>query len=141
MDFRNVLMAIVLSTVVLIGWATFFEPPVIEDQSVEKKVLSNEDISSPSIEEDPTTSQEARSETINKTKRIKIENENIIGSISIEGAVIDDITFKNYKESLNSENNVTFLNPKNSKKEYFVETGWASRGNEKTNLPLGNSCL
>ena len=139
MDFRNVLMAIVLSTIVLVGWATFFETPIIEDQSVENKVLSNEEISSPSIEEDPATSQETRTETINKTKRIKVENENIIGSRSIEGAIIDDITFKNYKESLNSENNVTFLNPKNSKKEYFIETGWASSGNEKTNLPLDDT--
>ena len=37
MDFRNVLIAIVLSTIVLIGWATFFEPPIVEQQTVKKK--------------------------------------------------------------------------------------------------------
>ena len=38
MDFRNVLMAIVLSSVVLIGWATFFEPPIVEQQTTEKQI-------------------------------------------------------------------------------------------------------
>ena len=32
MDFKNVLMAIVLSTLVLVFWATFFEPPPVERQ-------------------------------------------------------------------------------------------------------------
>ena len=37
----------------------------------------------------------ARDDVINKTNRIKIENENIKGSISLQGGVIDDIIFKN----------------------------------------------
>ena len=37
------------------------------------------------------------------TNRIKIENENIKGSISLQGGIIDDIIFKNYKKTLNSE--------------------------------------
>ena len=52
MDFRNVLMAIVLSTLVLVGWATFFEAPVVEQQTAKNEVTKNEDLSSPSIDED-----------------------------------------------------------------------------------------
>ena len=139
MEFRNVLIAIVLSTVVLIGWGTFFEVPIVEQQNAENKIQKDEDLSSPSIDEKDTPSEVTRSEAINKTKRIKIENENIKGSISLKGALIDDITFKNYKETLNSKNNVTFLNPKNSSKEYFIETGWASSGDEKIKLPLSET--
>ena len=130
MDFRNVLMAIVLSTIVLIGWATFFEAPIVEQQTAENEVTKNEDLSSPSIDEGKKEikNEITRNDVINKTNRVKIENENIKGSLSLQGAIIDDITFKNYKETLNSENNVTFLNPKNSLKEYFIETGWASSG-------------
>ena len=36
MEFKNVLMAIVLSTLVLVVWATFFEPPIVEQQAPEK---------------------------------------------------------------------------------------------------------
>jgi len=141
MDFKNVLMAIVLSTIVLIGWATFFETPIVEQQTTENQITKGEDLSSPSIDEDEkgTKNEITRSNTINKTKRVKIENENIRGSLSLQGAIIDDIIFKNYKETLNSENKVIFLNPKNSSKEYFIETGWASGGNEKIKLPLGDT--
>ena len=141
MDFKNVLMAIVLSTIVLIGWATFFEAPIVEQQTTENQITKGEDLSSPSIDEDEkgTKNEITRSNTINKTKRVKIENENIRGSLSLQGAIIDDIIFKNYKETLNSENKVIFLNPKNSSKEYFIETGWASGGNEKIKLPLGDT--
>ena len=33
MDSKNVIFAVILSTLVLIFWATFFEPPVIEQES------------------------------------------------------------------------------------------------------------
>ena len=140
MDFRNVLMAILLSTIVLIGWATFFETPIVEQQTAENEITKNEDPSSPSIDEGKKEikNEITRNDVINKTNRVKIENENIRGSISLQGAIIDDITFKNYKETLSGENNVTFLNPKNSSEEYFIETGWASGGNEKIKLPLGD---
>ena len=101
MDFRNVLIAIVLSTLVLIAWATFFETPIVEQQTTENQITKGEDLSSPSIDEDEkgTKNEITRSNTINKTKRVKIENANIRGSLSLQGAIIDDIIFKNYKET------------------------------------------
>ena len=138
MDFKNVLMAIVLSTVVLIGWATFFEAPIIEQEVPEKQITKNQDDSSPSVtDEDKEIKNEiTRDDVINNTKRVSIENENIKGSISLKGAIIDDIIFKNYKEELGGQENVTFLNPRNASKEYFIETGWASSGSENIKLPV-----
>mgnify|MGYP003325184613 FL=1 len=141
METRNVLLAVILSTIVLVVWATFFEAPIVEQQPTEKKITKNQELASPSIDDDEKeTKKEITRETlINNTNRIKVENENIKGSISLQGAIIDDIIFKNYKETLNSENKVIFLNPKNSSEEYFIETGWASGGNEKIKLPLGDT--
>ena len=136
MEGKNVLLAIVLSTLVLVVWASFFEAPIVEQQESKKEITQNQDISSPSIDEKEVKTEVTRNEVINKTNRIKVENKNIKGSISLQGAIIDDIIFKNYKETLNSENKVTFLNPRNSLKEYYIETGWASGGNEKIKLPL-----
>jgi len=141
MDFKNVLIAIVLSTIVLVAWGTFFEAPIVEQQTSEKQIVENQDLSSPSIDETEKEikNEITRNDVINNTKRIKVENKNIKGSISLQGAIIDDIIFKNYKETLNSKNKVAFLNPKNSSKEYFIETGWATGGNEKIKLPLGDT--
>ena len=139
METKNVLLAIILSTIVIVSWATFFAPMPTETEAIEKQISKNESNPSPSIEGDSKKEQVSRSVAINKSKRIKLENQNIKGSISLQGAVIDDLIFKNYKEKLNSENNVTFLNPKNSSKEYFIETGWAASGDQKIKLPLDNS--
>ena len=114
MDTKNVLLAVILSTIVLVFWATFFEPPVVDEPTSEKKITKNEDLSSPSIDEDDKEikSEITRAKVINDTKRIKVENENIKGSISLQGAIIDDIIFKNYKETIDGDNKVVFLNPK-----------------------------
>ena len=91
----------------------------------------------------------SRVDSLKETKRISLENNNIVGSISLTGGILDDITLKNYNQSLNSEEKVILLNPDTSKEGYYIESGWASGGDEKINLPmvdtdwkvLGNSTL
>jgi len=139
MDSKNVLMAVILSTIVLVFWATFFEPPVSEIQAEKNNVIKNETGSTPSIEGGGELKKIPRDESIKKVQRIKLENKNILGSISLEGGIIDDVVFKNYKEKLNSNQNVVFLNPKNSEDGYYIETGWAASGSEKLNLPLDDT--
>ena len=139
MDTKNILMAVVLSTIVLVFWATFFEPPPVERQIAEDQVTKSEELSSPSIEKVELSKKIARDDTIDSVARVKIENNNIKGSISLQGAIIDDIIFKNYKESLESDQKVIFLNPKSSDEGYYIETGWASNSNEKLKLPLDNT--
>ena len=75
---------------------------------------------------------------LKKTDRILLENNKIKGSISLEGAAIDDLSFKNYKVDIESDDIVKFLNPKETKNGYFVETGWASIGN-KIKVPTNKS--
>jgi len=139
MDSKNVLLSVILSSIVLIVWATFFEPPVSKQKYAENQIAKNEDSLSPSIDQKESKKEISRNDAINTTKRVKLENKNIIGSISLQGAIIDDVIFKNYKETLNGENNISFLNPKNSSNEYFIETGWASGGNDKIKLPLDST--
>ncbi len=136
MDTKNVLLAVILSTIVLIFWATFFEAPIVEQTAEKNEVTKNEDASTPSIEATEQLEKLSRNEAINKVDRIKLENNNIIGSISLEGAVIDDVVFKNYNKKLNKDEKVIFLNPKNLQEGYYVETGWATSGNENLKLPL-----
>ena len=72
MDFRNVLLAIVLSTVVLIGWSVFFEAPIVEQQTTEKQITKGEDPSSPTIDEGEKEikNEITRNDVINNTNRI-----------------------------------------------------------------------
>ena len=134
MDNKNVFIAIALSMSVLLFWGAFVETPKqIEKtelkQNLQKKVENSQNIS-PNIEEVLETQKISRKQSINKVNRIKIENNNIIGSISLQGGVIDDVSFKNHKQNLQDKKNVVFLNPKETENGFFIETGWTSIGNK-----------
>ena len=141
MDLRNVIFAIALSFAVLFGWSVIFETPKIEEeknlQRTENESTNNDKTSSvPSVNvENLKPTSISREDAIKSTNRIKFENENIEGSISLEGALIDDITFKKYNETIDSDKKVTYLNPSETNEGYFVETGWAASNLRKMSLP------
>ena len=137
MDFRNVIFAIALSFAVLFGWSVIFETPQIEKQKeLEQVQTKNEDSSTPSVNlVDTKNSVISREEAVKTSARVIFENENVKGSISLKGALIDDITFKKYNETILEEKKVTYLNPLDTKDGYFVETGWAASNLAKVELP------
>ncbi len=140
MDTKNVIAAISLSAAVIILYGLFFAP---NPQQVKQKKLVNEEENkvaqiseTPSIEQTEKVSKISRTDAINQNERITFENDNIKGTISLNGSVLDDLTFKNYTETLNGEDNIILLNPSSSQKGYYVETGWVT--NNK-NIELPNS--
>ena len=126
MDTKNVIAAITLSSAIIILWSLFMIPdqPTKEIQAEKNKIEQNTD--TPSLEQKEILITLSRDEALNQNKRIKFENDNIVGSISLKGASIDDLTFKNYKVNLNDEKNVTLLGPRNIDKGYLVESGFVT---------------
>ena len=118
MDTKNVIAAISLSAAVLILYSLFFvEPPdpskVKKNQVQNTKVVETSD--APSLEQNENFSKLTRKEAIDKSKRISFENENIVGTINTVGAVIDDLTFKNYNIELGGKDKIVLLNPREVK--------------------------
>tara|TARA_B100001559_G_C16484152_1_gene615174 strand:- start:220 stop:1902 length:1683 start_codon:yes stop_codon:yes gene_type:complete len=140
MDNKNVFIAIALSMSVLLFWAAFFETPQQTEkaspQKQEKKVTENN--ITPNINQNLKDKTIPRVEAINKSKRIQVENKSIIGSISLEGGLIDDISFKKHKQNLKNKKNVEFLNPAETIDGFYAETGWTSINN-KIKVPTKNS--
>ncbi len=145
MELRNVIFAIALSFAVLFGWSVIFESPKIQEENQSQQTKNNKknDSSSPDTPsvnvEKKDTNIVSRKDAIKSTKRINFENSNVIGSISLKGALIDDITFKNYNENLGSDKKVTYLNPEKTQEGYFIETGWAASNIESISLPNKNT--
>ena len=143
MDNKNVFVAIALSMSVLLFWGAFVEKPIpanveLKQQSVEKRVENKNNNITPNINESVNIQSVSRIDSINKVERIKVENNNIIGSISLKGGLIDDISFKKHKQNLENKQNIIFLNPQETEDGFFVETGWTSVGN-KIKVPSINS--
>ena len=145
MDLRNVVFAIALSFAVLFGWSVIFETPQVEEQkkleqskNLEKTENNNPDAPSVNIEKEKVLNI-SREDAIRSVKRINFENENVKGSISLKGFLIDDILFKKYNTEVNSNEKVKYLNPSETVDGYFIETGWAANNTNKTSLPTKNS--
>ena len=101
MENKNVFIAIALSMSVLLFWSALFPTPEptkknITNQVKEKNNLVENSIT-PNINEAVVVKSETRKQAIDKDDRIKIENNNIKGSILLNGGIIDDVSFKNHK--------------------------------------------
>ncbi len=137
MDSKNVIAAIALSTAVIVLYSLFFipEPSTSKKNLTEqKKVEQNTD--TPSLDQKETLIQISREDALKQNKRLLFENEKIIGSISLKGASIDDLTFKDYNTSLESKKKVTLLGPRNIEDGYLIESGFVT---SDKNLEIPNS--
>ncbi len=127
MDSKNVIAAIALSSAVIVLYSLFFVPEqkTISKNLVEKNKIE-ENTDAPKIDQKENIITISRDEALNQNDRISFENTNIVGSISLKGASIDDLTFKNYKVRLDDETKVTLLGPRNIGEGYLVESGFVT---------------
>ena len=125
MDTKNVIAAISLSAAVIILYGLFFAPSPKEIKKLdqEKTTLTSE---APKLDTSEKLIEISREKAIKESERVQFENKNIRGSISLLGGTIDDLVFKNYTETLEGENKITLLHPKNFSQGYYVETGWVT---------------
>ena len=136
MDTKNIVAAISLSAAVIVLYSLFFAPPPItkENMAEGNKVEQNSD--TPTLDQKENVSEISREEALNQSERINFENESIVGSISLKGGVIDDLTFKQYNVSLDSQEKITLLSPRNSKDGYLIESGFIT---SDKNVEIPNS--
>ncbi len=140
MDTKNVIAAISLSAAVIILWSLFFgpSPEDIKQKKINQENIKKEQIQkssdAPSLDQNENFSKISRKEALGENERIKFENNNIVGSISLVGATIDDLTFKNYHTKLNSNEKVTLLNPRKVEEGYLIETGFVTN-NKNIDVP------
>ena len=136
MDTKNIVAAISLSAAVIILYSLFFAPTTEQIKKNQQQINKTQNSDTPIIEEDEKIKEITREVAIESSQRIKFKNNNIEGSISLVGAIIDDLIFKNYTKTLNGNDNIILLNPKNINKGYYIDIGWVT--NDK-NIDLPNS--
>jgi len=155
MEQKNLLLAIILSAIIMVGfqWYNASQMPLENENTPAQKSNSNlpdlpiqsnplpkkDAIITPSDTNLPgmsvpipgsntvTTEASALRKALTQTPRLKIESERITGSISLVGAKIDDLTLKNYRETIQPESdNISLLLPFGSVKPYYADFGWVS---------------
>ena len=122
METKNIIAAISLSAAVIILYSLFFAPPVTKEKLSEKN-KTEQSSDTPSLDQKEKIIEISREEALKENERIQFENKNIVGSISLKGATIDDLTFKEYNISLEDNEKVKLLSPRNSSEGYLIESG------------------
>ena len=137
MDSKNVIAAIALSSAVIVLYSLFFMPEkTVTNKNLAEKNKIEQNTDTPSLDQKQTIKQISREDALKQSKRILFENQSIIGSISLKGAAIDDLTFKNYNTTLENKEKVVLLGPRDTENGYLIESGFVT---SDKNIDIPNS--
>ena len=151
-DQRNLILAIILSAVIMLGYELFFAkrvtPPVETPQSQSETTTappraeappmpaptaqapSATAPSAPSVAATPS-SLPRRDQVLPTTPRVQIASPRLVGSINLKGGRIDDLLLKDYRTTLASESPpVLLLSPQGTEEAYYAEFGWVGSDTE-----------
>ncbi len=127
MDSKNTIAAIALSSAVIVLYSLFFVPEKSsKDQNLVEKEKIEQSTDTPMLEQKETFVEISRKDALIESERVEFENPNVIGSISLKGAAIDDLTFKNYNVELQGDQKIILLGPRNIKEGYLIESGFVT---------------
>lgn len=158
---RNLILAIALSVMILVGWQAMFPPkkpqqqtaqPVAEQQitpGTEQTPGQNGTAPAPSGDAVPAapsttapsvpgteTVAQNRETVLASAPRIRIRTPSLSGSISLKGVRIDDVTLTKFRETVEKESPpVTLLSPSGSTSPFYAEHGWSVSPNSGIKAP------
>ena len=138
METRNIIAAISMSAAVIILYTLFFAPPPVTQENIAEKNKTEQSSDAPSLDQKENIIEISREQALSESERIQFENQSIIGSISLKGAAIDDLTFKEYNVVLNGDEKVNLLAPRNAKEGYLIESGFITT-DKNIKIPNSNS--
>ncbi|MET0301806.1 MAG: membrane protein insertase YidC, partial [Methyloceanibacter sp.] len=149
---RNFILAILLSLGVLFAWQVLFLPKTPPSDT--KQAAQQEQRVEPGPPQPPPQSGGApesaapqagaaavaltREEALAKSPRIAIDTPSLKGSIALKGGRIDDLTLKDYRETVEpSSPQVVLLSPAGGPHAYYAESGFV--GGEGLALPAADT--
>jgi YidC/Oxa1 family membrane protein insertase len=132
-DNRNMLLAIVLSALVLIGWSLLSDKFLPTAGPQTQRVEDGKVTPVPQPQADPTAdapqAMRNRAVVLAETPRVRIETPGLQGSINLKGARIDDLVLVRERETIGKNSPpVRLLSPAGAAGSYFAQFGWSGEG-------------
>ena len=153
---RNMILAIALSLAVLLGWQYFVAGPQLEKAQVAQQAAQQQagtatpapadgaasggatttDGAAPTVGLNTTAAFVSREEALARSPRVAIDTPELIGSISLTGARIDDLSLKLYRDTIAPDSPlVKLLNPFGTDHAYYAEFGFMAPAGAGVKLP------
>src|SRR5687767_12773000 len=123
------ILAIVLSAIVLIGWSFLSEQFLPTAAPPATKVVDGKSVPIPQPKADPAADGPVairdRAQVLRETPRIRIETPHLQGSLNLKGARIDDLVLTTHREGVAKDSPpIRLLSPEGSPGAYFASLGW-----------------
>lgn len=154
---KNVIIAAGLSLLVIAGWDYFYAFPKLEQQRQEQlaqyktsgapKPVAPEArrAQAPAQPQQqpaavPKPAPKSRETVLASTSRIAVDTPSIAGSISLKGGRIDDVSLKNYHETVDPKSPIiVLLSPEGSPHPYYAEAGFLTTDADASGLPTSDT--
>jgi YidC/Oxa1 family membrane protein insertase len=132
-DNRNMLLAIVLSALVLLGWGLLSDKifPTARPQSLQVENGKLKPVPQPTVSPvaNTPTAMRDRAVVLAETPRVQIQTPSLQGSIDLKGARFDDLVLVKQRETIAKDSPpVRLLSPAGAKDSYFAQFGWSGEG-------------
>ena len=138
-DSRNLILAIALSVLVMIGWQYFFAGPQLQKDHQAQTQTATQSAPTPGAATPggapgvtppaaPAPAAETtRVEALAASPRVAIDTPSLSGSIDLTGGLIDDVVLKGYHETIDPQSpNITLFSPAGGPTPYWAETGFVA---------------
>src|SRR5262245_30660764 len=155
---KNLLIAIVLSVAVLLGWQMFYAGPKLKDEQERRQRTQQEQTPAKPTSGAPTTapgsgqvalpsaapaaeapSREAALKS-SSPQRIAVDTPSLHGSIALEGGRIDDLVLVKYHETVSPQSpNVVLFSPSGAPAPYYAEYGWLANPGTTQPMPASDT--
>jgi YidC/Oxa1 family membrane protein insertase len=131
-DNKNMILAIALSALVLLGWG-FLSEKFLPAQQPPPKVENGKVQPAPEPQAGPAPASSAqlrdRGRVLRESPRVMIQTPALQGSINLKGARIDDLVLVRERESIAKNSPpVRLLSPAGAPQAYFASFGWSAQG-------------
>ncbi|MFL1780404.1 Membrane protein insertase YidC [Candidatus Hepatincolaceae symbiont of Richtersius coronifer] len=125
---KNFWIATAIAFIVILGWDYFFMKDVKKANQNSIVAPSNQTNTNPVLSLTPKEEKpQSREEILALSSRVTISNPMIEGSLSLQSGIIDDISLKYYKQTIDPNSaNIRIFDIKNTDNAYFFESGWLS---------------
>ena len=131
---KNLILATALSFIVILTWFVLFPPPEMAEPALTPEITSTDgtalgvDAQIPEqLGEVAVLAPLSAEDVIANAPRVVIDSDSLTGSLSLTGGRIDDLSLKDYRETLDPDADlVRLLSPIGTDSPYYALHGWVA---------------